>query len=245
MRTSPSGGWFGNKIDEPSAARTRDHRVDLSEAAESVDKAGIERVLWAISGVGRSFESSWPSSHFNAHECLREPGSYHVSVRVYLSVHKGCATHNLSRASPKAQVGSKPSRTQPLPTTSYLSRMLGTSLRRRRLCGSDQNFVELTCPLLHVPPGLVLTENLGLPRSFTVSIDAEDVVAVGAGRNDRASRGVGLFLTSKPFAEESSNRLTLGRPRRSVRGIDIAPKLWVYTDTKVKGRNSASRRRKL
>ena len=39
-----------NEIDEPSVARTRNRSVGLSEEAESGDKAGIERVLWVISG---------------------------------------------------------------------------------------------------------------------------------------------------------------------------------------------------
>ena len=37
-------------IDEPSVARTRNRKVDLSEEGESGDKAGIERVLWVTSG---------------------------------------------------------------------------------------------------------------------------------------------------------------------------------------------------
>ena len=44
-------GWKpGDEIDEPSVARTRNLSVDLSEEAESGDRAGIERVLWVISG---------------------------------------------------------------------------------------------------------------------------------------------------------------------------------------------------
>lgn len=37
-------------IDEPSVARTRNRSEGLPEEAESGDKAGIERVLWVISG---------------------------------------------------------------------------------------------------------------------------------------------------------------------------------------------------
>ena len=40
----------GDGIDEPSVARTKNRSVDLSEEAESGDRAGIESVLWVTSG---------------------------------------------------------------------------------------------------------------------------------------------------------------------------------------------------
>jgi len=128
--------------------------------------------------VGRSFESPWPSSHFTTHECLREPGSCHVSVRAYLMMHKGYTTHiscssagHLYRASPKARLGSKPPRMRPFRITSFLSSS-GCSertLQRRQLCGSNQSLWNSPVGFFHVPPCLVLAENLDFPRSFAVS----------------------------------------------------------------------------
>ena len=131
--------------------------------------------------VGRGFESSWPSSHFTSHECLRESTAYHVSVRVHLRVYTGWMAHiscssagHLYRASPNARVGSKPPSTRPLRITLSLS-SAGCSernLQRWWSCGLNElRLVSGSSPIsfFHVSPSLVLAKHLNLPCPLTIS----------------------------------------------------------------------------